>query len=145
MSCDQSICHPDSPTVYQPISQSHCPSIPQPVHLSSPSIHHTNGLYTLPSLCPGPISLPPHPSVLHNVPQTLCHRPTICTPSYHVRQAVLYCLTVHPPATPVRQTIRLTPTICTMHQSVCQTICHHHTVCTTHQSVHQHVHHQPTV
>ena len=81
-------------SIYQPISQSHCPSVPWPVPPSSLSVHHCL---------------------------------TICTPSYHICQAVLSCLTVHPP-TPVRQTVCLIHTVCMMHQSVCP-----------------HVHHEPTV
>ena len=70
---------------------------------------------------------PPHPSILHNVSQTFRHRPTVCTPSYHVCQAVLR------------------HTVCTTHQPVRQTNRHRHTVCQTHQSVRQPVRHQPTV
>ena len=57
----------------------------------------------------------------------LLHCPTVCTPSYHVCQAVL----CH--------------TICTSHQPVRQTIRHRHTVCTTHQPVRQPVRHRPNV
>ena len=109
-----------------------------------------------PQYCP---STPP--SVMRHVHQTVRHRPTICTPSYHVCPAVLR----HPVCTthqPVRQTIRHHPNVCTTHQpvrqtirhrpNVCtttppvrQTIRHRHTVCTTHQSVRQPVRHQPTV
>ena len=102
-------------SVYPPISQSHCLSIPRTVRPSSPSIRPMHSPSTL-------------PSVLQTICQTVQHRPTVCTPSYHVRQAVLHRLTIHPPSTPI-----------------CQTIRHHHTICMTHQSVRLHVHHQPTV
>ena len=39
-------------SVYQPVSQLHCPSIPRPVHPSSPPVHHTNSPSTILSLCP---------------------------------------------------------------------------------------------
>ena len=39
-------------SVYHRISQSHCPSVPQPVCLSSPPVCHTNSPSTLPSLRP---------------------------------------------------------------------------------------------
>ena len=39
-------------SVYQPVSQSHCPSVPRTVRPSSPPIHHTNSPSTHPSLCP---------------------------------------------------------------------------------------------
>ena len=63
-------------------------------------------------------SAPPHPSVLRNVSQTVHHRLTVCTPSYHVCQTVLRHLvcTTHQP---VRQTIRHRPHVCTTpHPSV---------------------------
>ena len=119
--------HPtDSPSVI-PARPSHEPSVHPPV---TPSL-------TRPSA-------PPHPSVLRNVSQTVRHRPTVCTPSYHVCQAILR----HPICTthqPVRQTICHRPNVCTTTPPVRQTIRHRHTVCTTHQSVRQPVHHQPTV
>ena len=108
------------------------------------------------SATPPPVSLAPRqsdhlststvctPSALRNVRQTVSHCPTICTPSYHVCQAVLRH-TVCTTHQPVRQTIRNRPTVCTTTPLVRQTIRHRHTVCTTHQSVRQPVRHQPTV
>ena len=134
--------HPQS--VYHPASQSHCPSIPPKVRPSSPPVCHPNRPSTLPSLNQRLVRPPPHPSVMRNVRQPLRHRHTVCTPSYHVCQAVLRHTVCTTPQ-PVRQTIRHRPNVCTTPQPVRQTIRHRHTVCTTHQSVRQPVRHQPTV
>ena len=96
----------------------------RPTHSPSviPPVCHPSSLSTLPSLCPRLVSPPPLLSVLRNVHQTIPHCPTVCTPSYHVRQAVLHHLAIHPPSTPVCQPICHRPTICTTHQSVCQPV-----------------------
>ena len=55
-----SVCHatslsvlpPTTQSVYHPISQSHCPSIPRTVRLSSPPVRPPHCPSTLPSLCP---------------------------------------------------------------------------------------------
>ena len=169
----QSVVRPVRPSSQQPHSLSLTPQVSRTVRAShGQSVRHPCPS-VLQTICPPshhpvhdlsghPPPPPPPLSVLRNVCQPVQHCPTVCTPSYHVRQTVLHCLTLHPPHQPVCPTIRNDPTICTTHQPVHQTIRNHpivctttppvhqtirhrHTVYTTHQSVRQPVHHQPTV
>ena len=157
LSFNRSVCRATRPSVI-PTAPTVCLSPHKSVALS---VHPTDSPSVIPA-CPSPepsvtrtvrhppvtpsLTRPsaPHLSVLRNVSQTVRHRPTVCTPSYHVCQAILR----HPACTthqPIRQTIRHCPNVCMTTPPVRQTIRHRHTVCTTHQSVRQPVRHQPTV
>ena len=154
LSFNTSICRATRPSVI-PTAPTVCLSPRKSVALS---VHPTDS----PSVIP---ALPSHEPSVHPPDTTSMTRPSttplvslaqrqsdhpspsdrpVCTPSYHVCQAVLLH-TVCTTHQPVRQTIRHRPNICTTPPPVRQTIHHRHTICTTHQSVRQSVRHQPTV
>ena len=134
-SFNPSACRATSPSVI-PTFPTDCLSTCKSVTLSiHPTVHpsiiparpsHQQSVHP-PSLGPRLISPPPQPSVQRNIRQTVRHCPTICTPSYHVHQAVLHRVTIHPP-NPVRPTLRQRLTACTTHPSVCPHVRHKPTV-----------------
>ena len=107
-----SVILPAPTVVYQPVSQSHCPSIPWPVCPSSQTIRHCLHICT--------------PS--YHVHQAVLHCLTIHPPSTPICQTVrltpTICMTNHP----IRQTTRNCHTISMMHQSVHQHVHHKPTV-----------------
>ena len=126
-----SVCHPASP-----ISLSNDPSPPHHVHLSyghvlllhnmsiclsinryvsrTVCLYHCQSIHHLHPSFIHPVH-PPSRHLVHDrlqsIHQTIHHPPTTCTPSYHIRPAVLPCLTIPPPSTAVRQTVCHCPTV----------------------------------